>query len=98
MGPWEAWRRISLPLLLPGLLIALSISWARALGEFGATLLFAGLLPGVTETAPLAIYLELERGTMGAMAISIGLISYMLPLFMVSGLLGRFNHSQRAAI
>ena len=83
LSAWESWRRVTVPLLLPGLLIALSLSWARALGEFGATLLFAGLLPGVTETAPLAIYLELERGTTGAMAISLGLIAYMLPLLIV---------------
>ena len=91
LSPWLAWRRVTLPLLLPGLVIALILSWARALGEFGATLLFAGLLPGVTETAPLAIYLELERGTMSAMAISIGLITYMLPLFMLLAWLNRFN-------
>lgn len=79
-SPWEAWRRISLPLLAPGLAVSLSLATARSLGEFGATLLFAGHLPGVTQTAPLAIYLELERGTQGALALSLGLIGYALPL------------------
>lgn len=89
LNPWEAWRRVTLPLLSPGLLIALSLCWARALGEFGATLLFAGHLPGVTQTAPLAIYLELERGTVGALAISIGLIGYMIPILVALAWLGQ---------
>ena len=80
--PFEAWRRVTLPMILPGLLIALSLSWARSIGEFGATLLFAGHLPHLTQTAPLAIYVELERGTTGALAISLALIGYMLPIFM----------------
>lgn len=80
--PFEAWRRVTLPIMLPGLLLALSLSWARSVGEFGATLLFAGHLPNITQTAPLAIYLELERGTTGALALSLALIGYMLPIFL----------------
>jgi molybdate transport system permease protein len=87
--PWDAWRRVTLPMMLPGLLIALSLSWARSIGEFGATLLFAGHLPGVTQTAPLAIYLELERGTVGALALSLALVGYMLPMFAIVAWLGR---------
>ena len=87
--PWDAWRRVTLPMMLPGLLIALSLSWARSIGEFGATLLFAGHLPGVTQTAPLAIYLELERGTVGALALSLALIGYMLPMLGIVAWLGR---------
>lgn len=78
--PAQAWRRVTLPLVLPGLAVALSLAGARSLGEFGATLLLAGNLSGLTQTAPLAIYLELERGTSGALAISLGLLVYALPL------------------
>lgn len=76
----QTWLKVTLPLTLPGLLIALSLAWSRSLGEFGATLLFAGHLPGVTQTAPLAIYLELDRGTEGALALSLALILCALPI------------------
>ncbi|MEM9070103.1 MAG: ABC transporter permease [Myxococcota bacterium] len=52
--------RVALPVAFPGLLAGASLSWARALGEFGATLLFAGNLPGETQTMPLAIFSALE--------------------------------------
>ena len=54
--PGRAFARIALPLVLPSLLGGLAVAWARALGEFGATLVFAGNLPGTTQTLPLAIY------------------------------------------
>ena len=55
-GPWTVLRRITIPLVLPGLVSGTVLSFARALGEFGATALFAGNSPGVTQTMPLAIY------------------------------------------
>ncbi|MBH0230225.1 molybdate ABC transporter permease subunit [Halobacillus yeomjeoni] len=55
---------ISLPLAWPGLLAGLVLTFARALGEFGATLMIAGYIPGVTETLPLAIYFAVESGHM----------------------------------
>ncbi|MEM6926423.1 MAG: ABC transporter permease [Myxococcota bacterium] len=58
-GP-TAFLRVALPLAAPGLLAGASLAWARALGEFGATLLFAGNLPGRTQTMPLAIFTALE--------------------------------------
>ena len=85
----QAWARVSLPLTLPSLAVALSLAGARALGEFGATLLFAGNLPGHTQTAPLAMYLELDRGVQGALALSIGLLSYAIPLLGGLAYLGR---------
>ncbi len=88
-SPWQCWRRVVLPMVLPGLLVALSLSWARAIGEFGATLLFAGHLPGITQTVPLAIYLELDHGTLGALALALGLLAYMLPILGLSSWLGR---------
>jgi molybdate transport system permease protein len=58
--PAEVARRVVLPMVAPGLLAGLGLAWARALGEFGATLLFAGNLPGRTSTVPLALFTLLE--------------------------------------
>src|SRR5699024_10600777 len=55
-GRWTTFRRVTLPLVLPGLLSGTVLCLSRALGEFGATALFAGNAPGVTRTMPLAIY------------------------------------------
>lgn len=59
---WRVWRRIMLPLALPGLLAGLSLSFARALGEFGTTLMLAGNIPGRTQTLPLAIFAAVDAG------------------------------------
>jgi molybdate ABC transporter permease protein len=56
--------RISLPLALPGIIAATMLAFARALGEFGATLMLAGNIPGVTQTIPMAIYFAVEAGAM----------------------------------
>ena len=69
---------------MPGLLSALSIAWARALGEFGATLLFAGSLRGRTQTLPLAIYAALESNIETAIALSLALVG--LATILVLGL------------
>ncbi len=58
-GP-AALFRVAIPIALPGLIVGASLAWARSLGEFGATLLFAGNLPGSTQTLPLAIFSALE--------------------------------------
>ncbi len=57
-------RRISLPLAVPGILAATTLAFARALGEFGATLMLAGNIPGQTQTIPMAIYFAVEAGAM----------------------------------
>lgn len=59
-GPWTVFRRITLPLLAPSLFAGAVLAWARALGEFGATITFAGNFPGRTQTLPLAVYAALE--------------------------------------
>ena len=59
-GPWTVFGRVTLPLLLPSLLAGAVLCWARALGEFGATITFAGNFPGRTQTLPLAVYSALE--------------------------------------
>jgi molybdate transport system permease protein len=61
-SPASTFRRVDLPLALPGILAGAALAFARALGEFGATMLFAGNLPGVTQTLPLAIYSALDSG------------------------------------
>ena len=66
-----AFARVALPIALPGLLAGASVAWARALGEFGATLVFAGNMTGRTQTLPLAIFAALESDLRLAVAISI---------------------------
>ncbi|MPZ90686.1 MAG: molybdate ABC transporter permease subunit [Actinobacteria bacterium] len=71
---WTVFRRITLPAVLPALGAGAVLAWARALGEFGATITFAGNLPGRTQTIPLAVYVELQRGLDGAIALSLVLV------------------------
>lgn len=73
-GPWTVARRVVLPLALGGLLGGWALSFARGLGEFGATLIFAGSLRGETRTLPLAVYAELSRDLDAALAIGALLI------------------------
>ena len=70
----QLFRFIMLPLAWRSLLTGSILTWARALGEFGATLMFAGNLIGKTQTMPLAIYLGLERGLGVALALSVMLV------------------------
>ncbi|MBD7909460.1 molybdate ABC transporter permease subunit [Sporosarcina gallistercoris] len=61
---WRVFRTITFPLAWPGLLAGLVLSFARGLGEFGATLMLAGYIPGKTDTIPMAIYFAVEAGKM----------------------------------
>ncbi len=74
----RVFRHVMLPLAWRALLTGALLAWARALGEFGATILFAGNLVGVTQTMPLAIYLGLERGLGVALALSVLLVTVSL--------------------
>jgi molybdate transport system permease protein len=67
--PWHVFSRIALPLSLRGLGAGSALAWARGLGEFGATIMFAGSFPGVTRTLPLAIYAEFDRNLDVALAL-----------------------------
>ena len=69
--PMRVLRRITLPRLLLAMGAGMALAWARALGEFGATITFAGNLPGRTQTLPLATFLALESDTEEAMALSL---------------------------
>ncbi len=60
--PWRVFLNVTLPLVRPSLLAGAILAWARALGEFGATIMFAGNYPGTTQTMPLAIYQRYEAG------------------------------------
>jgi molybdate transport system permease protein len=73
-GPASVLFRIALPLAAPGLISGAALSWARALGEFGATLMFAGSLTGRTQTLPLAIYAAMETDLRAARALSLVLV------------------------
>ena len=75
-GPFRTFATVAVPGARPGLASGLALAWGRALGEFGATLLFAGSLEGVTQTAPLAIFSAFSRpgGFVAALALSAVLI------------------------
>ncbi|MCZ2404678.1 molybdate ABC transporter permease subunit [Paenarthrobacter sp. Z7-10] len=73
--PTTVLRRVTLPLVLPGLASGAVLSFARSLGEFGATLTFAGSLQGVTRTLPLEIYLQRETDPDAAVALSLVLVA-----------------------
>jgi molybdate transport system permease protein len=71
---WTAFRRVTLPLIAPGVAAGAVLCWARALGEFGATITFAGNFPGRTQTMPLAVYLALEQDLDAAIVLSLLLL------------------------
>jgi molybdate transport system permease protein len=73
-GRWTAFRRVTLPLIAPGIAAGGVLCWARALGEFGATITFAGNFPGKTQTMPLAVYLALEQDLDAAIVLSLVLL------------------------
>ncbi len=72
--------RVQLPLIAPALAAGAALTWARALGEFGATITFAGNLPGVTQTLPLAVYQASQSDLDGAVALAIILLAVSLGL------------------
>jgi molybdate transport system permease protein len=72
---WTAFRRVTLPLIAPGIAAGAVLCWARALGEFGATITFAGNFPGRTQTMPLAVYLALEQDLDAAIVLSLVLLA-----------------------
>jgi len=71
---WTTFRRVTLPLVAPGIAAGAVLCWARALGEFGATITFAGNFPGTTQTMPLAVYLALQREPEAAIVLSLLLL------------------------
>lgn len=76
--PWQVVRRVTIPLIMPAFVAGLVLTWARALGEFGATITFAGNTPGRTQTLPLAIYTSLESNGDVALVLSVVLVAISL--------------------
>ncbi len=72
---WVTFHRVTLPMIAPSLGAGAVLCWARALGEFGATITFAGNYPGTTQTMPLAVYLALETDPDAAIALSLVLLA-----------------------
>lgn len=72
---WYVMRRVALPSVRPALVAGAVLAWARALGEFGATITFAGNFPGTTQTMPLATYLALESDPERALVLSLVLVA-----------------------
>ena len=87
-GRWAVFRSVTLPLVRPSLLAGGVLCWARALGEFGATITFAGNFPGVTQTMPLAVYLLLGTNPEGSYILS--LILLVVSLVVLVGLRHRW--------
>lgn len=81
-APGYTFLRVLVPLAAPSLLAGAAMSWARALGEFGATITFAGNMPGVTQTMPLAVYLALQSDLDAAVALSVLLLLVSLTVLL----------------
>ena len=78
-SPAYRFRRVTLPAVAPALAAGAALTWARAVGEFGATITFAGNFPGTTQTMPLAIYGDIQSGNDGvAVALSLVLLAVSL--------------------
>lgn len=93
--PLRVFRTVTLPLVAPGVAAGAALAWARALGEFGATITFAGNLPGETQTLPLAVYLLLQNDPEAAIAVSLLLMAVSLTV--LAALRGRWLSPLRRA-
>jgi molybdate transport system permease protein len=92
---WYTFRRVTLPSIRPALVAGAVLAWARALGEFGATITFAGNFPGTTQTMPLAVYLSLERNPEEAIVLALVLI--VVSFAVLVGLRDRWFGQQASA-
>ena len=89
VSPWWTFWRLTLPLAMPFLATGIALAWARALAEFGATLMFAGNLTGKTQTMPLAIMTAMETSLDAALALSALLVAVSVLLLVALGLATR---------
>ncbi len=80
---WFTLRRVTLPAVAPSIGAGALLCWARALGEFGATITFAGNFPGSTQSLPLAVFLKFEGGDSGA-AVSLSLVLLAVSVFVLA--------------
>ena len=96
---WRVFTRVTLPLIGPSLFAGAVLCWARALGEFGATITFAGNFPGVTQTMPLAVYLLLETNQEASFILSLVLLLISLAVLVgLSAPLARLRVSLEVSI
>ena len=85
---WTTFRRVTLPLALPGILAGSVLAWARSLGEFGATITFAGNYPGTTQTMPSLIYSALQSDP--AVARTLSMVLLVLSIGILAALRNRW--------
>ena len=99
-GRWHAFRTITLPLSVPGILAGSVLGFARSIGEFGATITFASNIPGETRTLPLAIYTELQLPGAETSVARLAIISVLLSVaaLVASEWLVRRSHGRRAHV
>ena len=83
----QAFRHVVLPLTSPALLTAVGLAWARALGEFGATITFAGNFPGVTQTLPISVYIASQSNFDKSIAVSVILLAMSFAVLTMLGLM-----------
>jgi molybdate transport system permease protein len=82
-GTWTTFRRVTLPMVGPSVIAGTVLCFARALGEFGATITFAGNLPGTTQTMPLAVYIALETTPEDAIALALLLLAISVAILLL---------------
>ena len=82
-GPWTTFRTVTLPLVGSSVVAGAALAWARALGEFGATITFAGSLPGRTQTLPSSVYLALEADPGAARVLSVLMVAVSIAVLVV---------------
>jgi molybdate transport system permease protein len=80
---WRTFARVTVPLSLPGIVAGAVLGWARALGEFGATIMFAGNFPGRTQTMPLKVFLALQTDPDAAIVLSLVLLAVSITVLAV---------------
>jgi molybdate transport system permease protein len=88
--PWRRFWRVTIPLVAPSLAAGAALAWARALGEFGATITFAGSFPGTTQTLPLDAYAAFEGSGEVERAITLSLILLVISVAILVGLRDRW--------
>ena len=95
VSPWRTFWQLTLPLASPSILTGFALAWARALSEFGATIMFAGNFMGKTQTMPLAIMTAMETSLDAALALSVLLLCVSIVLLAGVGLLARRHWQDR---
>ena len=89
-SPLQAFRHVVLPLVSPALLTATGLAWARALGEFGATITFAGNFPGVTQTLPISVYIASQSNLDKSIAVAVILLAISFAVLFTLGFARRY--------